>query len=151
MFLANTNASLKNLETQEGKLALAVQNQSNDVFPSDSKKNPKDCMVVNLRSGREIESGKEEEKKKTKNVEKEETGKDTKFSSSDLTEETEKEEEQTKQQVEKRGLKKKEETKAYVLLFHSLKGFKKQKWTSSSLDYWMSSRRWRLIFPLLRH
>ena len=106
--------------------------------------------MVTLRSGREIETGKEEEKKKTKNVEKEETGKYTKFSSLDLTEETEKEEVQTKQQVEKGGLKKKEQ-KLTCLLFHSLKGFKKQKWTSNSLDYWISSRRWRLIFPLLRH
>ena len=52
VFQANTNASLKNLETQVGQLALAIQNQSKDVVPSDTKKNPKDCMVVTLRSGR---------------------------------------------------------------------------------------------------
>ena len=69
MFQANTNASLKNLETQVGQQALAMQNQSKDAFPSDTKQNPKDCMVVTLRSGREIESRKEEEKKKTKKVE----------------------------------------------------------------------------------
>ena len=56
---ANTNASLKNLETQVGQLALAMQNQSKDAFPSDTRKNPKDCMVVTLRSGREIEGIKE--------------------------------------------------------------------------------------------
>ena len=55
MFQANTNASLKNLETQVGQLALAVQNQSKDAFLSDTKKNPKDCMVVTIRSGRDIE------------------------------------------------------------------------------------------------
>ena len=66
MFQANTNASLKNLETQVGQLALAMQNQSKDAFPSDTKKNPKDCMVVTLRSEREIENKKEKEKKKTK-------------------------------------------------------------------------------------
>ena len=64
MFQANTNAYLKNLEIQVGKLALAMKNQSKDAFPSDTRKNPKDCMVVTLRSGREIE-GRKEEKKKT--------------------------------------------------------------------------------------
>ena len=66
MFRANTNASLKNLETQVGQLALPMQNKSKDTFPSDTKKNPKDCMVVNLRSGRELENRKEDEKRKTK-------------------------------------------------------------------------------------
>ena len=54
-------------------------------------------MVVTLRSGREIESGKEEEKKKIEKVEKEETGKKTKLSSLDLAEEVEKEKVQTGQ------------------------------------------------------
>ena len=55
VFQANTNASLKNLETQVGQLALTMQNQSKDVFLSDTKKNPKDCMAVTLRSGRGLE------------------------------------------------------------------------------------------------
>ena len=59
MFQANTNASLKNLETQVGQLALALQNQSKDAFPSDTKKNPKDCMVVTLRSCREMKEREE--------------------------------------------------------------------------------------------
>ena len=63
MFRANKNSSLKNLETQVGQLALTMQSQSKDAFPSDTKKNPKDCMVVTLRSGREIEGRKEREKK----------------------------------------------------------------------------------------
>ena len=63
MFQANTNASLKNMDTQVGKLALAMQNQSKDAFPSDTRKNPKDCIVVTLRSGREIE-GKKKKKGK---------------------------------------------------------------------------------------
>ena len=63
VFQANTNASLKNLETQGGQLALTMQNQSNDAFLSDTKKNLKDCMVVTLRGGREIESRKEEKKR----------------------------------------------------------------------------------------
>ena len=41
-----------------------------------TRKNPKDCMVVTLRSGREIESIKEEEKKKREKVEGEETRKE---------------------------------------------------------------------------
>ena len=65
VFQANTNASLKNLETQIGQLAIAMQNQSKDAFPSDTRKNLKDCMAVTLRSGREVESRKEIEKKKT--------------------------------------------------------------------------------------
>ena len=65
-------------------MALTLQNQSKDAFPSDIKKNPKDCMVVNLRSGREIESRKEKEKKKTKKVEGEEIGKENKLISSNL-------------------------------------------------------------------
>ena len=49
-----------------------MQNQSKDVFPSDTKKNPKDCMTVTLRSGRELENIKEDEKMKTKKEKKEE-------------------------------------------------------------------------------
>ena len=54
VFQANTNASLKNLEVQVGQLALNMQNQTRDSFPSDTKKNPKDCMEITLRSGREL-------------------------------------------------------------------------------------------------
>ena len=50
VFQANTNSSLKNLETQVGQLALVMQNQSKDAFSSNTRKNPKDCMVVTLRS-----------------------------------------------------------------------------------------------------
>ena len=64
VFQANTNASLKNLEAQVGHLALAIQNQSKDAFPSDTKKNPKDCMEISLKSGRELKEGEENEKKK---------------------------------------------------------------------------------------
>ena len=108
MFEANTNASLKNLETQVGQLALAMHNQSKDAFPSDTRKNPKDCMVVTLRSGREVESRKEEEKKKTEKVEGEETGKENKLNSSDLTEETKKAE------VEREELKTTEDKHVYI-------------------------------------
>ena len=46
MFKSNTNASLKNLETQVGQLALTLQNLNKNAFPSDTQKNPKDCMAV---------------------------------------------------------------------------------------------------------
>ena len=55
IFQNTTNASLKNLETQVGQLALTLQNQRKDAFPSDTKKNPKDCMAVQLRSRKELE------------------------------------------------------------------------------------------------
>ena len=55
MFQANTNASLKNLETRVGQLTLTMQNQSKDSFPIDTRKDPRDCMAVTLRSGKELE------------------------------------------------------------------------------------------------
>ena len=76
MFQANTNATLKNQETQVGQLALAMQNQSRDSFPSDTKKKPKDCMAITLRSGRELKKREEEEDRKlTVKEEQEETSK----------------------------------------------------------------------------
>ena len=55
MFHTKTNASLKNLEIQIGQLAQAVQNEPKDSFPSDTRNNPKDCMEIILRSGRELD------------------------------------------------------------------------------------------------
>ena len=54
IFQANTNALLKHLETKVGQLALSLQKQSKDTFPSDIKKNPKDFFAVTLRSGKEL-------------------------------------------------------------------------------------------------
>ena len=48
-----------------------MHNQSKDAFLSDTKKNPKNCMVVTLRSVREMEKRKEDEKKKTEKEKKE--------------------------------------------------------------------------------
>ena len=59
IFQNTTNATLKNLETQVGQLALTLQSQRKEAFPSDTKKNPKDCMAVQLRSGKELEMMKE--------------------------------------------------------------------------------------------
>ena len=54
VFQENTNASLNNLETQVRQLALNFQNQSRDSFLSNTKKNPKDCMTITLRSGKAV-------------------------------------------------------------------------------------------------
>ena len=66
IFQTTTKASLKNLETQIGQLALTLQNQIKDAFPSDTKKNPKDCMAVQLRSGKELENEKSEKEEGNK-------------------------------------------------------------------------------------
>ena len=54
MFQSNTNASLNNLDTRVGQLALTLQNQNKNAFPSDTQKNPKNRMAVQLRSGNEM-------------------------------------------------------------------------------------------------
>ena len=62
MFQTNTNSSLKNLETQVEQLALSMHNQHKDAFPSDTRKNLKDCMNITLRSGKELEERRVERK-----------------------------------------------------------------------------------------
>ena len=76
MFQKNSSASLKNLETQVGKLALNMPNQSKGTFPSDTQKNPKDCMAIQLRSGKDLSSNKKTERKEETEAEKEETKKE---------------------------------------------------------------------------
>ena len=73
MFQKNDSASLKNLETQVGQLALNMPNQSKGTFPSDTHKNPKDCMEIQLRSGKDLNSNKKTERKEETEAEKEET------------------------------------------------------------------------------
>ena len=63
-----------------------MQNQSKDVFSSDTKKNPKDCMAVTLRSGRGLE-GRKNEKKKTEEEKHTEIGEEIKQYSSKITKE----------------------------------------------------------------
>ena len=91
MFQSNTNASLKNLETQVGQLALTLQNQNKNAFPSDTHKNPKDCMAIQLRSGKEVSSSsRAENKEKTDQEEDKATGGDNGKSMTKRTIETEK-------------------------------------------------------------
>ena len=78
IFQKNTSASLKNLETQVGQLALNMQTQNKGIFPSDTQKNPKDCMAVQLRSGKEVSNSSGKERKERTEEEQEETGKEEK-------------------------------------------------------------------------
>ena len=75
MFQKNASASLKNLETQVGKLALNMPNQSKGTFPNDTQKNLKDCMAIQLRSGKYLSSNKKTERKEETEAEKKETEK----------------------------------------------------------------------------
>ena len=75
VFQKNTSASLKNLETQVGQLALNMPNQNKGTFPSDNQKNPKDCMGIQLRSGKEVGNNNKKERKEETDAEQEEAGK----------------------------------------------------------------------------
>ena len=76
VFHKNTSASLKNLDTQVGQLALNMPKQSKGTFPSDTQKNPKDYMTVQLRSGKEVGNNRRKERKKETEAEQEESGKE---------------------------------------------------------------------------
>ena len=54
VFQKNTKASLRNLETQVGQLAISLQNQSRYSFPSSTEINPKDLTPTTLRSTEEL-------------------------------------------------------------------------------------------------
>ena len=113
MFQSNTNSSLKNFETQVGKLALTLQNQNKNAFPSDIQKNPKDCMAVHLRSGREMSNKRAEEKEKTEQKEEKATGGDNGRSKTERTTKTEKQV-QTEKPEKSCEQKLKEKVKAYT-------------------------------------
>ena len=53
-----------------------MPNKSKGTFPSDTQKNPKDCMAVQLRSGKEVGNNSKKEKKEETNAKQEETGKE---------------------------------------------------------------------------
>ena len=90
-----------------------MQNQSRDSFPSDTKKNPKDCMAITLRSGRELKKREEEEERKQTEKEEQEETNNSKLNNSKITVESEKSEVQKEQQTGEGKLKKKEEVRAY--------------------------------------
>ena len=57
---ANLKESLKNLETQMGQLAQSVREQP--PIPSDTEPNPKQCMAIILRNGKELSEPQNAEK-----------------------------------------------------------------------------------------
>ena len=58
VFHTNTNASLRNLETRVGQLALSLQNQSRNAFLSSTETNPKDFTPTSLRGDNELQGNK---------------------------------------------------------------------------------------------
>ena len=112
VFHANTNDSLKNLEVQIGQLALTMKNQSKDSFLSDTRKNLRDCVAVDLRSGRELEE-RRKEKKDTEEEQYAYIGEHFKQHSPKTTKEEEAAKIQLEKNVEKENPGKKEEVKAY--------------------------------------
>ena len=86
-----------------------MKNQSKDSFPSDTKKNPKECMEITLRSGRELQRRKEDEKIMIEKEKQAKTEEETKMDSSEMTEDRRKLKVQQEQPVEEGDLRKKEE------------------------------------------
>ena len=68
---ANLGASMTNVENQMGQLAQFMREHPPKSFPNDTETNPKQSMVVTLRSGKELA--------KPKNVENDETKCSRKF------------------------------------------------------------------------
>ena len=140
VFQKNTSASLKNLETQVGQLALSMPNQRKGTFPSDTQKNPKDCMAVQLRSGKEVGNNNKKERKEETDVEQKETGKEGEKSKlGKTTEERRIHRLNSMKKVVSRN--RRREYHLIHLQCHSPRGFRKQKGKSSFLDSWTSSRR----------
>ena len=77
VFQININSSLKNLEIQIGQLAQIVQKET--------KKSPKDCLAVTLRSGRELDE-RRVEKRDTEKEKQAEMGEELEQYSSETTE-----------------------------------------------------------------
>ena len=89
-----------------------MQNQSKDSFPSDTRKNLRDCMAIALRSGRELEE-RRKEKKDTEEEQYADIGEHFKQNSPKTTKEEEAAKMQPEKNVEKENPGKEEEVKAY--------------------------------------
>ena len=55
VFQTNTNATMRNLETQVGQLALSLKSQSRNSFPSSIEINPKYLTSTTLRGNDELQ------------------------------------------------------------------------------------------------
>ena len=58
MFQTNINATLRNLETQVGQLALSLQSQSKNTFPNSTEINPKDLTLTAMRGSDQLQGSK---------------------------------------------------------------------------------------------
>ena len=58
VFQININATLRNLETQVGQLALTLQSQKRNTFPNNIEVNPKDLTPTAMRSSDELQRSK---------------------------------------------------------------------------------------------
>ena len=58
VFQTNINATLRNLETQVRQLALSLQRQSRNTFPSNTEINPKDLTPTAMRGSDELQGSK---------------------------------------------------------------------------------------------
>ena len=58
VFQTNINATLRNLETQVGQLALTLQSQTRNTFPSNTEVNPKDLIPTAMRGSGELQGSK---------------------------------------------------------------------------------------------
>ena len=62
----NNGSQITNLETNQANMGASLK-----TFPSDLENNPKDCMAITLRTGKELGDSKEVKNEKVK-IEKEE-------------------------------------------------------------------------------
>ena len=81
-----------------------MQKEPKDSFLSDTRKNPKDCMVVTLRSGRELDE-RRVERKNTKEEKQAEIGEEHEQNNSEATEKEKSAELHPKEQGRKEGVK----------------------------------------------
>ena len=125
MFQTNTNASLKNLETRIRQVALNMRNQSKGSIPSDTRKDPRECMEVLLRSGRELDE-RRVEKKDTEEDNYAEIREEFKHHSSETIEEEKTEKCSQTNRWKKKIQGKKKRLRLMNLKFHSLKGCRRQ-------------------------
>ena len=58
VFQTNINATLRNLKTQVGQLALPLQSQTKNTFPSNTEVNPKDLTPTTMRGSDELQGSK---------------------------------------------------------------------------------------------
>ena len=58
VFQTDINSTLRNLETQVGQLALTLQSQTRNTFPSNTEVNTKDLTPTAMRGGDELQGSK---------------------------------------------------------------------------------------------